>query len=125
MRPIHLKVVNFSKDASGGTFTVDEFAPLMERRAGCSYIFSQTSPIRHPIDMSENLHGPVVDEMGLQYHKQSNQANSCSSSPSMQWLHGQTTFLPFCLITWYMEQTLIPSILKGRWCRNCVSHLRV
>ena len=74
VKPIHLEVVNFPQDASGGTFTIDEFAPLMERRAGCSYIFGQTSPIRHPIDMSENLHGSVVDEMGLQYHNQSDQA---------------------------------------------------
>ena len=98
MRPIHLKVVNFSQDASSGTFTVDEFAPLMERRAGCSYICSQTSPTRHPIDMSENLHGPVVDEMGLQYHNWSDQAITklmlAASSPSMRWLQRQITCLP-------------------------------
>ena len=94
VRPIHLKVVNISQNASGGTFTVDESAPLMERRAGCSYICSQTSPIRHPINVSENLHGPVVDEMGLRYHNWINQAivklmtaaahqacNSCMGKP--------------------------------------------
>ena len=92
---IHLKMINFSQDAPGCSFTIDKFAPLMERRAGCSYICSQTLPIRHPIDMSEDLHGSVVDKVGLHHHKQSAQANeetdARSSSPSIQWLHENTS----------------------------------
>lgn len=95
---IHLKMINFSQDAPGSSFTIDKFAPLMERRAGCNYICSQISPIRHPIDMSEDLHGPVVDKMGLQHHKQSAQADeeidARSSSPSIQELHPKGFFKP-------------------------------
>ncbi len=62
---VYLEVIHFTQNASSSALTVDEFAPLLKRWACCSYIGCQAPSIRHALNVPEDLHGPVVDEMCL------------------------------------------------------------